>query len=98
VEADSGAAQAGLRDGDGILNWNGGEVPRRLERWVREQKPGDQVKLHIRREDKEVAVEFRLGETKETVYEVADDARANEKARRIREGLLRGQTTSSPVH
>jgi predicted metalloprotease with PDZ domain len=98
VEADSSAAQAGLRDGDGILNWNGGEVPRRLERWVREQKPGDQVKLHIRREDKEVAVEFRLGEGKETVYEIAEDAHANEKARHIREGILRGQTLVSPVH
>jgi predicted metalloprotease with PDZ domain len=98
VEADSSAAQAGLRDGDGILNWNGGEVPRRLERWVREQKPGDLVKLRLRREDKEVAVEFRLGEGKETVYEIAEDAHANEKARRIREGILRGQTAVALVH
>jgi predicted metalloprotease with PDZ domain len=98
VEADSPAAQAGLRDGDGILNWNGGEVPRRLERWVREQKPGDVVKLRIRREDKEIAVEFRLGEAKETLYEVSEDAHANDKARQIREGMLRGQTTASPVH
>lgn len=98
VEADSSAAQVGLREGDVILNWNGGEVPRRLERWVREQKPGDVVKLRVRREDKEVAAEFRLGEAKETLYEVSEDAHANEKARHIREGMLRGQTTSSPVH
>ena len=97
VGADSPAAQAGLRDGDGILNWNGGEVPRRLERWVREQKPGDLVKLRVRREDKEVAVEFRLGEGKETVYEIAEDAHASDKARHIREGILRGQTLASPV-
>jgi predicted metalloprotease with PDZ domain len=98
VEADSGAAQAGVREGDGIVNWNGGEVPRRLERWVREQKPGDLVKLRVRREDKEVSIEFRLGEVKETIYEVAEDAHASEKARGIREGLLRGQTMASPVH
>jgi predicted metalloprotease with PDZ domain len=91
VETDSSAAQAGLREGDVVINGNGGEVPRRLERWVREQKPGDQVKLRVRREEKEVSIEFRLGETKEMQYEVSEDAHANEKARRIREGMLRGK-------
>jgi predicted metalloprotease with PDZ domain len=98
VEADSPAAQAGLRDGDLIINWNGGEVPRRLERWVREQKPGDLVKLRVRRDDKEVGVEFRLGEAKETLYEVSEDAHATDKGRHIREGILRGQTAAVPVH
>jgi predicted metalloprotease with PDZ domain len=98
VEGDSPVAQAGLRDGDGILSWNGGEAPRRVERWVREQKPGDLVKLRVRRDDKEVGVEFRLGETKETLYEVSEDAHASDKARHIREGMLRGQTTASSVH
>jgi predicted metalloprotease with PDZ domain len=98
VESESSAAQAGLRDGDALLNWNGGEVPRRLERWVREQKPGDPLKLRVRREDKEVAIEFRLGETKETLYEVSDNTHANDKARHIREGILRGQTAGAPVH
>jgi predicted metalloprotease with PDZ domain len=98
VEAEGLAAQAGLREGDAIINWNGGEVPRRLERWAREQKPGDVLKLRVRREDKEVAIEFRLGEAKETLYEVSEDARANEKARHIREGMLRGQTSAISVH
>jgi len=98
VEAEGPAARAGLREGDGIINWNGGEVPRRLERWVREQKPGDMLKLRVRREAKEVAIEFRLGETKETLYEVSEDAHANEKARRIRDGILRGQTSAISVH
>jgi predicted metalloprotease with PDZ domain len=98
VEAEGPAAQAGLHDGDAIINWNGGEVPRRLERWVREQKPGDVLKLRVRREDKEISIEFRLGETKETLYEVSEDAHANEKARHIREGMLRGQTSEISVH
>jgi predicted metalloprotease with PDZ domain len=92
------AAQAGLRAGDAILNWNGGEVPRRLDRWLHEQKPGDVLRLRVRREDKEVSVEFQLGEVKESIYEVSEASGASEKARNIREGLLHGVTSTVSVH
>jgi predicted metalloprotease with PDZ domain len=94
VEAEGVAAKAGLRAGDVITAWNGGEVPRRPERWITGQKPGDLLKLRIRREEKEISLEFRLGETRETVFEVLEDSRANERALKIREGLLRGETTA----
>ena len=95
VDADGPAAQAGLRVGDAIATWNGGEVPRRPSRWVMDQKRGDLLALRIRREDKEMPIEFRLGEIKETAYEVVEDSRAAEKARRIREGLLRGEASGA---
>ena len=95
MDAESPAAQAGLRIGDAILAWNGGEVPRRPSRWVTDQKPGDSLALRIRREDKELALEFRLGEIKETAYQVLEDSQATDKARRIREGLLRGETSAA---
>jgi predicted metalloprotease with PDZ domain len=97
VGGESNAARAGLLAGDAIIGWNGGEVPRRPQRWVLEQKPGDLLKLRIRREEKELTIDFRLGEITETNYQVAEDARANEKARRIREGLLHGETASVAV-
>jgi hypothetical protein len=81
-----------LRAGDIILKWNGAEVPKRVDRWLQEQKAGDPLKLRVRREDEEITLEFRLGETKETVYQVIEDPHAGEKARRIREGMLRGET------
>jgi len=97
VDSGSSAAQAGLRAGDTIANWNGGDVPRRLERWIFQQNPGDKLQLRIRRGDKEIGLELRLGGTKETVYEVEEDPRASEKARRIRDGLLHG-VTQAAVH
>jgi predicted metalloprotease with PDZ domain len=100
VVAEGPAAEAGLRAGDVILTWNGAEPPRRLERWLREQKAGDVLKLKVRREEKEATIEVRLGEIKETFYGVSEDSHANEKARRIRDGLLHGVTSAVtvPVH
>ena len=94
VDSEGQAARAGLRTGDIILTWNGGEVPRRVDRWLQEQKPGDLLKLKIRREDKEIALEFRLGELKETLYQIVENAHPGEKARHIREGMLRGETSA----
>jgi predicted metalloprotease with PDZ domain len=97
VDSEGPAAQAGLRAGDVILNWNGGEVPRRVDRWLQEQKVGDVLKLRVRREDKEFTLEFRLGEMKETLYQVIEDPHAGEKARHIREGMLCGETSAVAV-
>ena len=93
VEADSAAEQAGLRVGDAIVAWNGAEPPRRLGRWATEQNPGDVLRLRVRRDEKEISLELRLGEIKEIIYDVLENSQASEKARRIREGLLRGETS-----
>jgi predicted metalloprotease with PDZ domain len=92
VDADSDAAKAGLRVGDEILRWNNGEAPRRPERWLGSQKAGDQLRLHVKRDDKEVDVALHIGEVREKVYQVAESSHANERAKRIREGILRGIT------
>jgi predicted metalloprotease with PDZ domain len=98
IVADGPAAQAGLRAGDNILVWNGGEVPRRTDRWLREQRPGDLLKLWVGRGEKKVSLEFRLGEIKEAFYGVTEDAGASETARHIRDGLLHGVTSAAAVH
>ena len=98
VDDGSPASGAGLRPGDAIVNWNGGDVPRYLGRWVRERQPGDAVKVRIRRDDKEQTIEFKLGAQKELLYQITEDSDAVEKARRIREGLLHGVTQTVAVH
>jgi predicted metalloprotease with PDZ domain len=97
VDSEGPAAQASLRAGDVMLNWNGEEVPKRVDRWLQEQKPGDLLKLRVRREDKEITLEFRLGEIKELLYQVVQDAHAGERARHVREGMLRGETSAVGV-
>ena len=80
VDPESGAAQAGLRSGDVILSWNGSEPPRNTERWVSSQKSGNPVRLRIRRDDREISIDFRIDEAPETFYQVVDDPRADARA------------------
>jgi len=98
VDDGSPAMGAGLRVGDVIMNWNDGDVPRSLGRWVRDRQPGETVKVRIRRDEKELTLEFKLAEEKELLYQVAEDPHASEKARHIREGLLHGVTQAVTVH
>ncbi|HET8923417.1 MAG TPA: PDZ domain-containing protein [Candidatus Acidoferrum sp.] len=97
VDPGGPAAQAGLREDDAIIGWNGGEAPRRVDWWLHEQKAGDLLKLRIRREAKESTIEFRLGEIKETIYEVIEALHPSEKAGHIRDGILHGVTSAAPV-
>jgi predicted metalloprotease with PDZ domain len=100
VDSESPAAEAGLREGDIITSWNGTAPPRSPERWAESQKRGTSLRLTARRDEKEIALEFRLGEATERFYQVTEDTHAAEKARRIRDGLLRGitQPVTAAVH
>ena len=95
LDSESTAAAAGVRLGDAIVSWNGADPPRNPDRWAYSQKPGSPLRLVVRRDDQELAIEFRLDESTETFYRIAEDSHATQKAKRIREGILRG--TTQPV-
>jgi len=100
VDAESEAAHAGLRVDDVIVTWNKAEPPRDLERWVESQRKGATLRLGIRRDDQSLALDFHIGEVAETSYVVTEDGHAGERARRIRDALLRGvtQPVTASVH
>jgi predicted metalloprotease with PDZ domain len=95
LDADSDAFKGGLHVGDEILRWNNTDPPRRPERWVGSQKPGDELRLHVKRDDKELDVVLHIGEVREKFYQVAESPHATDRAKRIRDGILRG--TTEPV-
>lgn len=95
VEPGGLAAQVGLRADDVIAAWNGGEPPRRAERWTAQQKPGAILHLRVRREEKEVDIDVHLGEIKDVRFEVMESTHPSDEARQIREGLLRGTTSAT---
>ena len=45
VDPGSTAERAGLKAGDEIKQWNGENVPRRAEFWLRNKKPGDDIEF-----------------------------------------------------
>ncbi len=94
VDTDGPAAKSGLLVGDEIVRWNNGEPPRHQGRWLNQQKPGDVLRLRIRRDDKEMNVEIHLGEQRERFFRVAESSNGGDRGKRIREGLLRGTTDS----
>jgi hypothetical protein len=59
------------------------------------QKVGSEVRLRVRRDDRDISIDFRIDEATETFYQVAENPHAEAKAKRIREGMLRG--TTQPV-
>jgi len=95
VDADSLAAKAGLQVGDEIVRWNNADVPRHPERWATQQRPGDLLRLRVRHSEREQTVDVRLGEMREKFFQVIELANADDRARRLRDGLLHG--TTEPV-
>ncbi|MGB7848770.1 MAG: PDZ domain-containing protein [Candidatus Acidiferrum sp.] len=92
VEPGSNAEKSGLKAGDEILRWNSAAPPRRPEHWAMQQKPGEELRLRIRRAEKEENIDVHLGELREKSYEVVEASNPSDRAKRIRDGLLHGTT------
>jgi len=77
--------------GDEVSQFNGENVPRHAATWLRNRKPGDELRLRILRNEQPVEIKFALGGKSATIFAISEDPQATAKARAIREGLLHGK-------
>ena len=98
VVAGSTAERAGLKAGDEIETWNGESVPRRVESWLRTRKPGDILRLQVRRNEQLSNLVFALGGRTDEIFVVSEDPKATAKAQAIRAGLVRGSAAAAAAN
>jgi len=93
VDRESGASEAGLKEGDLLLALNGEAFPRAPDRWLRDHQPDERVTVRVQRGGEEKTFSFPLGRQTEAAYQIAEMPSPTERQRRIRDGILRGVTT-----
>jgi predicted metalloprotease with PDZ domain len=93
VDRESGAREAGLKEGDVLLLLNGESFPRAPERWLRDHLPEERVTVKVQRGGEEKDFSFPLGRQTDAAYQITEIASALERQRRIRDGILHGVTT-----
>lgn len=87
------AQQAGVHTGDVVLSLNGDSIARGgLERWLQSHRPGEIIKVRVRRQTEEKELLLTIGSETAQEFRVQELKNASEKQRRIREGLLKGKT------
>jgi predicted metalloprotease with PDZ domain len=94
LDAQSGARQSGLIEGDVLISLNGEGIPRSPDRWLRDRQSDERITVKIRRAGEEREFSFPLGRITDGSYQITEMPDATEKQRRIREGILRGTTES----
>ena len=92
VTPESAADAAGLRPGDVLLTLNGQPMPRYLPAWLRDQKPGESLTLHVQRENNYLDITFTLAAIDLNKFTLVEIPGATEKQKRIRDGWLKGKT------
>jgi predicted metalloprotease with PDZ domain len=93
VDRESGASEAGLKEGDILIALNGESFPRAPERWLRDHQPEERITVKVQRSGEERELSFPLGRQTDAAYQIVEIPSPTERQRRIRDGILRGVTT-----
>ena len=63
-----------------------------FRRWLRDQKPGESITLHVQRENNYLDLTFTLAAIDLNKFSLVEIPGATEKQKRIRDGWLKGKT------
>ena len=92
VSPDSSAAKAGLQRGDVLLKLDGQELTSLPLTQLESAKPGQTVKLQVRREKQKLDIEFATGGKRQSTYRVEEMHHPSADQLRVRQGWLEGKT------
>jgi predicted metalloprotease with PDZ domain len=93
LDRESGASDAGLKEGDVLLLLNGELFPRAPDRWLRDHQPEERVTIKVQRSGEGREFSFPLGRQNDAAFQITEIASPTERQRRVRDGILRGVTT-----
>jgi len=91
VRGGSDAERAGLKTGDEITVFNARPVASDFERRIGELRPGDAIRLRIRRHSTEHEIEWKVGTREEVEFDVKDVDNVTTQQRARRAAWLRGE-------
>jgi len=81
VDGDSGASDAGLKEGDVVMQLNGESFPRVPDRWLRDHQPEERITLKIQRGGEALDISFPLGRLTDSTYQISEIVSPTERQR-----------------
>ena len=91
VRSGSEAERAGLTTGDDVLTFNGHAVAADFERRIGELRPGETIRLRIRRHGVEHEIQWKVGSQEQVEFGVKDVENVTTQQRARRAAWLRGE-------
>jgi predicted metalloprotease with PDZ domain len=97
VDDGSGAARAGLHEGDILLAVNGEPIPQNgSDPWPK-WRPGKSVELQIQRSNETQKLKFLVGVNQEVTFQIEQDTHPSADQMQVRNGWLKGETAAPGV-
>lgn len=95
VDPEGPAARAGLVVADELAALNGRAVPRWPDQELARLRPGERIRLRVRRGDRELELAFTVGRALTTSYKVVEKPDATPLEREVRRGILTGAVAAA---
>jgi len=97
VDSGGAAERAGLQPGDVLTAVNGKALPSGGAAALPAWRPGEAVELQVAREGETRVYKLVIGTNRQVSYRIEENAHPSPEQLRVREGWLKGQTSSATI-